>query len=339
MVPVQTNPYQMTPGMNQPDPTDVIGSRIGAWLIDAAIGTVVLVVAFTTILDKLTLSNSQAATNLCDTVNNSPGNTACFSVGSTVYGGTGSDMAEIALVMLAFFVAFHVILPTLTGYSPGKGIVGLRVVNQETFRTAGIGANSVRWILWIVDAAPYFVPLVGFITGLASKGHRRVGDMAASTVVVRKRSVGSPVPIPGVNSATVGGTAAMASNPPPPPTNWSPPAPAMQPTPAPSSGPPMAAAPPVSPPTPTEPTPPPFAPPASTEPTPVADAGPEKFPPETTPETTPEPEPDQPSTDAQDGVGTPQWDTARNTYIQWDPELREWMEWNEGQGRWIPISQ
>lgn len=336
---VQTNPYQTTSGMNQPDPTNVIGSRIGAWLIDAAIGTVVLVVAFTTILDKLTLPSSQAATNLCDTVNNSPGNTACFSVGSTVYGGTGSDMVEIALVMLAFFVAFQVILPTLTGYSPGKGIVGLRVVNQETFQTAGIGANSVRWILWIVDAAPYFIPLVGFITGLASKGHRRVGDMAASTIVVPKGFVGSPVPIPGLSSAMVGGIPAMASNPPPPPTNWSPPPPAAPPTPAPPSGPPMAAAPPLSPPTPQEPTPSPFAPPASPEPAPAVTDTATDTASAATPEPQTEPEPDQPATDAQGGIDAPQWDTARNTYIQWDPELREWMEWDEGQGRWIPISQ
>jgi len=32
-------------------------------------------------------------------------------------------------------------------------------------------------------------------------------------------------------------------------------------------------------------------------------------------------------------------DEARNTYIQWDPELEQWMEWGESQGKWIPISQ
>ena len=39
------------------------------------------------------------------------------------------------------------------------------------------------------------------------------------------------------------------------------------------------------------------------------------------------------------GVDAPVWDDARDTYIQWDPEIEEWMEWSESQGRWVPISR
>ena len=38
------------------------------------------------------------------------------------------------------------------------------------------------------------------------------------------------------------------------------------------------------------------------------------------------------------GVDAPMWDDARDTYIQWDPELEAWMMWSESGGRWVPIS-
>jgi len=315
MVLVQTNPYQPVAPTSQSDPTAVMGRRIGAWLIDGVLSTVVFVIAMTRILDKLTLPNSQAASDLCELVNASPENNICISIGSTVYGGTGGDMGSIFLVVLAFFFIFHVMLPTLTGFSPGKGVVGLRVVKRDTFQTAGFGANLVRWLLWFVDSFPFFIPLVGFITGLASKGHRRVGDMAASTIVVHKSFVGSPVPIPGFGSPAAAGGAPMSVAPPPAAT-WTPPPPTGAP--------------------PVVPTPSPFAPP---EPEPEVAPAPAPAPgPAPVPAPAPQPEP-VPEAEASPGVDAPQWDAERNTYIQWDPELQEWMEWSEGQGKWIPISQ
>jgi len=42
-----------------------------------------------------------------------------------------------------------------------------------------------------VDAFPYFIPyLTGFIVALSSKDNKRIGDMVASTLVVRKDAVG-----------------------------------------------------------------------------------------------------------------------------------------------------
>ncbi len=313
-----------------------MGRRIGAWVIDSVIATIVFVIVFLTILTKLELPNSDAASRLCDVVNNGPGSNICVNFGTTVYGGDGGDIAAIWLSMLAFFFIFHVVLPSITGYSPGKGMVGLRIVKQESFQTAGFGANIVRWLMWIVDSVPFIVPLVGLITGLASKGHRRVGDMVASTLVVDKASVGTPMPVPGVNSVTAGAPGAT----PPPPTNWTPPPPTTPP-PTPPATPPTAAPPPSD----TG-----FAPPGAPDaapPTPSPDSGTTAIdePPAPSSDEPPADEPpaapveEAPIAEQQTGVDAPQWDAARNTYIQWDPELREWMEWNEGQGRWIPISR
>jgi len=288
-------------------------------------------------------------------VNDSPDSSICINFGTTVYGGTSGDMATIGLIILAFLLVFHVVLPTLTGFSPGKGIVGLRVVKQETMQTAGLGANLVRWLLWIVDAFPFCFPLVGLITGLASDGHRRVGDMAASTVVVHKDSVGQ-IPQPAT-----------------PTSNWNPPPPTMPAAPPSTSTPPFAPPTPTSPPVSTPPqstTPPPspdaspFTPPGSNDGAPPPPPGNWSPPPATTnplteafeppPHADPEPRPDpEPSPEAEPetvpspettseqppGIDAPQWDDARNTYIQWDPDLQQWMEWDEGHGRWIQISR
>ena len=83
--------------------------------------------------------------------------------------------------------------------TPGKAMFGLRTVN-ESGEAPGVLKAFLRWLLWIVDAFPYccFVPVVGGITMLASKGHRRVGDMAAKTYVVGKSSMGAgPIIVPG----------------------------------------------------------------------------------------------------------------------------------------------
>ena len=52
----------------------------------------------------------------------------------------------------------------------------------------------MRWLLWIVDGFPYVIPgLTGFIVALTTAGHRRVGDMAAKTFVVKRAAAGTPI--------------------------------------------------------------------------------------------------------------------------------------------------
>ena len=112
------------------------------------------------------------------------------------------------------------LLKLFAGGSVGKLLFGLRTVDKNTGAVAGFGKSFVRWILWVVDGFPYCLPLVGLITGLSTKGHRRVGDMAAGTLVVGKASVGTPPAYPGgpVGAPPVGGW-----SPPPPPGGFAPP--------------------------------------------------------------------------------------------------------------------
>ena len=108
----------------------------------------------------------------------------------------------LALLWLASFLGsllIFVVLQGLTGWTPGKLITGIRTVKADG-SIVGIPKAFVRWILLIVDGQPCGLPLVGFITGLTTQGHQRVGDMAAKTFVVTRAAVGSPIAVPGLTA-------------------------------------------------------------------------------------------------------------------------------------------
>lgn len=108
----------------------------------------------------------------------------CVVFGNTVY--VSEDPAWLPALSLVVPVVF-VLVEGLAGGSPGKLAVGLRVVQRDG-RRANLGQVIVRWLMWVVDAAPYCFPVVGLVVALSSRGHRRVGDMVAGTHVVRRQS-------------------------------------------------------------------------------------------------------------------------------------------------------
>lgn len=281
------------------DTTAVMGKRIGAYIIDAVIGIIITVVMFFSLADSFDSDSDPCGQD------SSPA--LCFYADGTVVFAEGGDAAAVFGASFAAWFIMHAVISSLAGGSPGKLMVGLRVVDQETGQRAGWGKNIARTLLWIVDGQPLGLPLVGLISGVASKGHRRVGDMVAKTLVVDKTSVGQPPVVPGLTAPPAGGYTAQPSAytpappgaggyTPPPPGGYTPPPPGTPPGPA------------------GEPIAPPdaFAPPAA-------------------PPAAPAPEPD--------GVSAPKWDVDRNAYIQWDPELSEWMEFDEAAKRWVPISR
>ncbi len=381
------------------NPTAVVGRRIGAFLIDGLIGVTLIFVFALATFTNTELGDSFTAELQCEVINEFS-NDLCVQAGTTVYVGTENEVEIITLIWLAWVLISTMILPGITGWSPGKLLTGIRVVKADTFEKAGLGANILRGVLWVVDAFPYVAPIVGGAL-LASKDHRRVGDRAANTLVVRADSVGRPpVQTPSAIVAPPTGavtpsttppppsgppaTTLVTASPPPPPATTPPPptspAPPTSPPPPTSPAPPSASAAPTGPPSAYQPPPPSeyrtepapsappvFPPPAATpvfpptedaapaDPIPVVEPEPEPEPepaaeaesapiveaePAATPEPDPEPVPESPAeTSPRPGVDAPMWDDARNTYIQWDPELTEWMEWSEAQGRWIPISR
>ena len=245
------------------DPTAVVGRRIGAFLIDGLIGVTLIFAFALATFTNTELGDSLTAELQCEVINEFS-NDLCIQAGTTVYVGTENEAAIITLIWLAWVLISTMILPGITGWSPGKLLTGIRVVKADTFEKAGLGANILRGVLWVVDAFPYIAPIVGGAL-LASKDRRRVGDRAANTLVVRADSVGrSPVQTPSAVIASTG--AAPQPTTPPPPTGppvttlvtASPPPPAAPspPPPAATPPPPTSPAPPVAPPPPTSPAPP-----------------------------------------------------------------------------------
>ena len=197
------------------NPTAVVGRRIGAFLIDGLIGVTLIFVFALATFTNTELGDSFTAELQCEVINEFS-NDLCIQAGTTVYVGTENEVAIITLIWLAWVLISTMILPGITGWSPGKLLTGIRVVKADTFEKAGLGANILRGVLWVVDAFPYVAPIVGGAL-LASKDHRRVGDRAANTLVVRADSVGRPpVQTPSAIVAPPTGAVTPSTTPPPP---------------------------------------------------------------------------------------------------------------------------
>lgn len=180
------------------DPTAVFGRRVGAFVIDSLVVFVPgVAIASTQYTSFDTSSTGMDGTDFCDEYIDQEGG-ACFAFGDTAYYSDATfDAASLAPLGLSLLL--FVVLQGLTGWTVGKRLLGLRTVKEDG-SVVGIGKALVRWLLLVIDSLPC-LGLVGLITAGTSTGHRRVGDMAAKTYVVRADRAGVPVSVPG--SATV----------------------------------------------------------------------------------------------------------------------------------------
>jgi hypothetical protein len=319
--------YAMPP---QGDPTNVMGRRIAAYIIDVVLGLGITVAVLALTKDHAYVN---APSHACQSLRDGGFSGTCIQINSRVWTWKGGGAAIGYLASAALSFANLVVLQGIVGASIGKLIFGLRVVNAQG-DPCGVGRAFLRWILLIVDS---ICIILGLVIALVTHPHRRIGDMAAGTYVIGLANVGRPiagtVPTyqyaygqqPGVGAWTPPGAAAPPpgwgatpppapgwGTPPPPAPTWGATPPAPDPTaptwgsPPPPPSPPPAPAPwNTPPPAPTEPpAPPPVwpAPPAPTPqpqapqpPTPAPPAPPAPTPP---PPAAPAPAPTPPPADA-----------------------------------------
>lgn len=73
------------------------------------------------------------------------------------------------------------------GQTPGKGLLGIRVI-QWRGTAMNFFQSAIRNLLRVVDSLPLPVPLgpglLGFVVAACNREHRRLGDLAADTLVV-----------------------------------------------------------------------------------------------------------------------------------------------------------
>jgi RDD family len=334
--PYPTTEPSYAPAATADDPTAVMGRRVAAWVVDSVIILAPSVALFTNELEFLEESDlDQSGTDFCeDYMDRNEG--VCVDVGDRVYFSDGVPVAPWA-AFLGLSVLIYVLIQGLKGWTPGKLLFGIRTVAEDG-RAPGIGRAAIRWLFLIVDGL--CAGLVGFIVALTSRGHRRVGDMAAKTFVVGGQYMGHPIAVPGMttsNTAYPGYPGPPGDRPPAdPPQTWAPPptwgpAPTWAPAP-PETTPPHAAADESPPGARAEtaeaadaPAAPQHADEAAPAPEPAADAA----------EIPAEPAADAPTAAEPATPGyNPQWDPARGTYIVWSAERGHWLGWDDTTKEW-----
>jgi hypothetical protein len=319
---------------------------VGAWIVDSVIVLAPAVVLFTSDLEYLEERDlDQSGVDFCeDFMDQEEG--VCVDAGDRVYFSDGLPVSPW-LVALGMSILIYVVIQGLRGWTPGKLLFGIRTVAEDG-QPPGIGRAIIRWVLFIVDGL--CAGLVGFIVMLTSRGHRRVGDMAAKTYVVGSQYAGHPIAVPGMASSYAaapgypGAPGAGWGAPPGPPPGEQPPTWAPPPAwgPAPTWG-----APPPETTRPQTPTPPTDTPAGGSAPSPSEEAAPapEAAPaeeadtaaetPGEAPGTTEEPQPEAATAESGTPPGyNPQWDPARGTYIVWSPERGHWLGWDDAAKEW-----
>ena len=102
--------------------------------------------------------------------------------GAIVFRRTGA--IEASLISLGVFVSvflYHTLLEGFAGTTPGKLVMGLRVVNTGDRRM--IVAVALRNLLRLVDGLAFYLP--AFLVSAHNKNHRRIGDYVGGTAVIQ----------------------------------------------------------------------------------------------------------------------------------------------------------
>lgn len=86
-------------------------------------------------------------------------------------------------ILWGYYIAFEL---TWNGQSPGKRLIGLRVVS-EGGRPITVTGSIIRNLIRIVDFLPFLYG-IGVIAMFIDGRARRLGDLAASTLVLRERA-------------------------------------------------------------------------------------------------------------------------------------------------------
>lgn len=105
---------------------------------------------------------------------------------------TSLAIAIVILMQFAVLWGYYVLFEALgDGRTPGKRLQHLRVVLDGGYPVT-FGASAVRNLMRIVDMQPVFMYGVGIVSVLVSKSGKRLGDMAAGTIVVKEDLVRKP---------------------------------------------------------------------------------------------------------------------------------------------------
>lgn len=99
----------------------------------------------------------------------------------------GSGVAAVGIMYIGLFMLswiYTTAFEAITGTTPGKRMFGLRVVHDNGTPISASGA-IIRNFLRAVDGLP-FINVTGLVSMLIDTRYRRLGDLAAGTLVIYK---------------------------------------------------------------------------------------------------------------------------------------------------------
>jgi len=199
------------------DPTDVVGRRILAFVIDLVIMAIAAVAMIVPLFQSTSVTESTEVAR-CAAFDTSAGNEdsrravdsdLCIEINDEVVYIPAGD--ERTFTQQVYGIGFGlqalnlILIQGLVGASIGKMVVGLRVIREDGTK-AGLGWALLRYVVLLIDSFCCFLP--GLALVFSTKGHRRLGDMLASTFVVRSSQVGTPPQVPGVTAPVGSGLVA-----------------------------------------------------------------------------------------------------------------------------------
>jgi uncharacterized RDD family membrane protein YckC len=168
------------------DPTRVVGRRCLAYAVDLALVALVLISVLLVAGDVTKFPNG------CPTP--VPSGHSCFSYHSAGYLIRNRALGWCALTFVLTVALFFVLPEAIAGTSPGKAVLGIRVVRADG-SPPGLVRSLLRGAAWVVDGLALLLPL-GLWLLLLTPGHRRVGDYVAGTYVVHRADTGRTVTYP-----------------------------------------------------------------------------------------------------------------------------------------------
>ena len=167
------------------DPTNVLGRRFVAFVLDIFVPLIAAVIVSAVVwfgaAEKHDREPLPSPYYSCTAFQEQVSNSSCFETSSKIWVENGTDTGRAALAggLVGLIVPLNLfVLQGLTGASIGKRLLGLRVVRSDG-QITGFGWNALRTVLLAVDGLCAYV--VGGLVTVLTHPHRRIGDLVAGS--------------------------------------------------------------------------------------------------------------------------------------------------------------
>jgi uncharacterized RDD family membrane protein YckC len=115
-----------------------------------------------------------------------------YRVSTAIFGGHyKSDLdftrltSKAGLSWVVVALLYYLVFEGFFGRTVGKFVTGIRVIDAKTGQTPGLFTVFLRTVLRVIDGAGGY--LLGWIIVVLNSRRRRLGDIAADTLVIRAR--------------------------------------------------------------------------------------------------------------------------------------------------------